>query len=74
MSGRKHVFITLGFALSLSLIASAVSVMLVSFYDSRHQFDLLSAVCGDSGAGAGNKTSGFRGAKGICTGKCPGGG
>ncbi|MEY8421661.1 HAMP domain-containing sensor histidine kinase [Lachnospiraceae bacterium 38-14] len=47
MSGRKHVFITLGFALSLSLIASAVSVMLVSFYDSRHQFDLLSAVCGE---------------------------
>lgn len=47
MSGRKQVLVTLGFVLSLSLIASAVSVLFVSFYDSRHQFDLLNIICGE---------------------------
>lgn len=46
MSGWKNVMITFGVALSVSLIAAAVSVMLVSRHDSRLQFDLLNAVCG----------------------------
>ena len=41
MSGRKKILVTLGFALSLGLIASAVSVMAASYYYSRVGFDLL---------------------------------
>lgn len=47
MSGRKNRFVTFGFVLSVSLIASAVSVMFVSYYYSQVQFDLLNAVCGE---------------------------
>ncbi|MCM1119786.1 MAG: HAMP domain-containing histidine kinase [bacterium] len=47
MSGRKNIFITVGFVCSVSLIVSAASVLLVSFYYSRFQFDLLNAVCGE---------------------------
>lgn len=46
MSGRKNIFVTVGFVCAVSLIVSAVSVLLVSFYYSRFQFDLLNAVCG----------------------------
>ena len=46
MSGRKNILITFGFVLSISLIASAVSVMLLSYYDSSLQFDLLNEICG----------------------------
>lgn len=47
MSGRKNVFVTVGFVCAVSLIVSAVSVLLVSFYYSRFQFDLLNVVCGE---------------------------
>lgn len=46
MSGRKNIFVTVGFVCAVSLIVSAVSVLLVSIYYSRFQFDLLNAVCG----------------------------
>lgn len=46
MSGRKNIFVTVGFVCAVSLIVSAASVLLVSFYYSRFQFDLLNAVCG----------------------------
>lgn len=46
MSGRKNSCVILGFVVSVSLMASAVSSMLVSWYDSRIQFGLLNAVCG----------------------------
>lgn len=47
MSGRKKILVTLGFALSLGLIASAVSVMAASYYYSRFQFDLLNVICSE---------------------------
>lgn len=47
MNRRKNVFVTVGFVCAVSLIVSAVSVLLVSFYYSRFQFDLLNAVCGE---------------------------
>lgn len=47
MSGRKNLLITFGFAVSVSLIASAFAVILVSHHYSRLQFDLLNAVCGE---------------------------
>lgn len=46
MSGRKNGIVVIGFVLAFGLAASAVSVMLTSFYDCRRQFDLLNAVCG----------------------------
>ena len=45
MSGRKKILVTLGFALSLGLIASAVSVMAASYYYSRFKFVLLNVIC-----------------------------
>ena len=45
MSGKKNMWVTLGFVISASLIAAAVSVLFVSYYYSRLQFDLLNAVC-----------------------------
>lgn len=45
MNGRKNITVTLGFALSLSLLASALTVLIVSRYYSRLQFDLLNSVC-----------------------------
>lgn len=47
MSGQKNSFVTFGFVLSISLIASAISVMFLSSYDSRLQFDLLNEICGE---------------------------
>ncbi len=47
MSGWKNSFVTLGFVLSVSLIASAVSVLLVSRHYSRLSFDLINIVCGE---------------------------
>lgn len=47
MSGKKNMLVTLGFVLSASLIAAAVSALLVSWHCSRLQFDLLNAVCGE---------------------------
>lgn len=46
MSGRKNILVMFGFVLSISLIASTVSVMFLSYYDSRLQFDLLNEICG----------------------------
>lgn len=45
MNGRKNITVTLGFALSLSLLASALTVLMVSRYYSRLQFDLLNSIC-----------------------------
>lgn len=47
MSGRKTMAVTAGFVVSVSLIAAAVSVLLVSYHYSRRQFDLLNGVCGE---------------------------
>ncbi len=47
MNGQKNVVIILGFVLSISLIASAVSVMCVSYYNSQLQFELLTGICGE---------------------------
>lgn len=47
MSGRKHILTTFGFVLSVSLIASALAVLLVSYHYSRLQFDLLNVICGE---------------------------
>lgn len=47
MSGRKYIFVIFGFVCSVSLIVSAVSILLVSSYYSRCQFDLLNVVCGE---------------------------
>ncbi len=47
MSGKKNMWVTLGFVISASLIAATVSVLFVSYYYSRLQFDLLNAVCGE---------------------------
>ncbi len=45
MNGRKNITVTLGFAVSVGLIASVVAVMLVSHHYSRFQFDLLNGIC-----------------------------
>ena len=47
MNGKKNMLVTFGFVLSVSLIAAAVSVLLVSYHYSQLQFDLLNAVCGE---------------------------
>ncbi len=47
MSGRKSMLITIGFAVSSSLIAAAVSVLLVSCRYSRFPFELLNVICGE---------------------------
>lgn len=47
MSRRKNIFIVFGFAVSVSLIASALLVMLSSCHYSQLQFDMLNAVCGE---------------------------
>lgn len=50
MSGQKKMPAVFGFVLSASLIASAVSVLLVSYHYSRLQFGLLNAVCSELAA------------------------
>lgn len=47
MSGRRHILTTVGFALSVSLIAVTLSVLAVSYHYSRLQFDLLNVICGE---------------------------
>ncbi len=47
MSGRKHILVTLGFVLSVSLVAAAVSVLAASYHYSRLQYDLLNEICGE---------------------------
>ena len=46
MSGRKNLLVICGFVAAVSLIASAVSVQLFTYYYSRQQFDLVNSVCG----------------------------
>lgn len=45
MSGRKNLLVICGFVAAVSLIASAVSVQLFTYYYSRQQFDLVNSVC-----------------------------
>lgn len=45
MSGKKTIWITLGFVLSVSLIASVSSVLLVSHHYNQLRFELLNTVC-----------------------------
>lgn len=47
MSGQKNILITFGFVLSVSLIASALAVMMASCYYSQLQFNLLNVICGE---------------------------
>lgn len=47
MSSRKNMFVTLGFVLSVSLIATAVSVLFISYHYNKLSFDLLNAVCSE---------------------------
>ena len=47
MSGAKNRLVILGFTVSISMIAVAVSVMLLSLYYSRSMFDLAKEICGD---------------------------
>ena len=47
MSGRKNRLVSLGFVLSVSMIASALTALLVSHIYSRLQFDSLNFVCGE---------------------------
>ena len=47
MSVPKNILITVGFVLSISLISSALTAMMMFRYDSRLQFNLLNAVCGE---------------------------
>ncbi len=47
MSGRKNRLVTLGLVLSVSMIASALTALLVSHIYSRLQFDSLNFVCGE---------------------------
>lgn len=47
MSGRKDMLVTFGLVVSVSLIASALTAMFVSAYDSRNCFALLNGICGE---------------------------
>lgn len=46
MNKQRNLFITIGFVLAISLIASAVSVLLTCYHYGQIQFDLLNTVCG----------------------------
>lgn len=46
MSGRKNILITIGFVLSVSLMAAVISVLLTSRYYNQIQFDTLNEICG----------------------------
>ena len=45
MSGQKNSFVILGFVVSVSLMASAVTAMLVFSHCSRRSYDLLNEIC-----------------------------
>ena len=47
MSGRKNLVILFGFVAAVSLISSAVTVVLISCHYSRLQFDLVNVICGE---------------------------
>ena len=47
MSGRKNLVILFGFVAAVSLISSAVTVMLISCHYSRLSFDLVNVICGE---------------------------
>ena len=47
MSGRKNLVILFGFVAAVSLISSAVTVMLISCHYNRLQFDLVNVICGE---------------------------
>lgn len=47
MRGSKNIVVTLGFVLSASMIASAISALLATSRYSRLSFDLLNVVCGE---------------------------
>jgi len=47
MSGKKNMFVTFGFTISVSLIAAAVSAWLISRHYSQLQFQLLNTVCSE---------------------------
>ena len=47
MSGQKNIWITFGIVLSVSMIASALTAMLVSFHGSRRSFAVLNGVFGE---------------------------
>lgn len=47
MTNRKNVFVTLGFVLSISLIAASVAAWLVSYHYSKTSFNLINAVCSE---------------------------
>ncbi len=47
MSGRKNILVAFGFAVSVSLIASALAVVLVSHHYSRLQFEAFNVICGE---------------------------
>lgn len=46
MSGQKNTLVTFGFAVSVSLVVAAVSVLFASYHYSRLQFELLNVICG----------------------------
>ena len=48
MSSRRNIIITMGAAVSVSLIASALAVMLVLSREGRRQFELLNTVCAEA--------------------------
>ena len=47
MNNRKNVFVTLGFVLSISLIAASVAAWLVSYHYGKTSFNLINAVCSE---------------------------
>ena len=47
MSGRKHLWITMGIVLSVTMVVSALAAVFVSFHDSRHSFEVLNGVLGE---------------------------
>ena len=47
MSGQKHIRVTLGLVISVSLVAAAISALLASYHYSRLQFEVLNAICGE---------------------------
>ena len=48
MSSRRNIIITVGAAVSVSLIASALAVMLVLSREGRRQFELLNTICAET--------------------------
>ena len=48
MSSRRNIIVTVGVAVSVSLIASALAVMLVLGREGRRQFELLNTICAET--------------------------